>query len=82
MDREEALQELQNFKNRTGLSRDKMIDLYNNIISEISRCTEEIRKVDNEIIKLQERRYGYSDRKIMLEELKKMWEEENSGEVR
>ena len=27
MDREEALQELQNFKNRTGLSRDKMIDL-------------------------------------------------------
>ena len=31
MDREEALQELQNFKNRTGLSRDKMIDLYNSL---------------------------------------------------
>lgn len=33
MDREEALQELQNFKNRTGLSRDKMIDLYNSLKS-------------------------------------------------
>ena len=31
MNREEALQELQNFKNRTGLSRDKMIDLYNSL---------------------------------------------------
>lgn len=59
-----------------------MIDLYNNIISEISRCIGEIRKVDNEMIKLQERRDCYSDRKIMLEELKNMWEEENSGEVR
>ena len=29
MNREEALQELQNFKNCTGLSRDKMIELYN-----------------------------------------------------
>lgn len=28
MNREEALQELQNFKKRTGLSRDKMIELY------------------------------------------------------
>ena len=59
-----------------------MIDLYNNIISKISRCTEEIRKVDNEIIKLQERRYGYSDRKIMLEGLRDMWEKENGNEVR
>ena len=59
-----------------------MIDLYNNIISEISRCIGEIRKVDNEMIKLQERRDCYSDRKIMLEELKNMWEEENSDEVR
>ena len=33
MDRKEALQELQNFKNRTGLSRDKMIDLYNSLKS-------------------------------------------------
>lgn len=31
MNKEEALQELQNFKNRTGLSRDKMIDLYNSL---------------------------------------------------
>lgn len=59
-----------------------MIDLYNNIISEISRCTGEIRKVDNEIIKLQERRDCYSDRKIMLEEFRDMWEEENGNEVR
>ena len=59
-----------------------MIDLYNNIISELNRCIEEIRKADNEIIKLQERRDCYSDRKIMLEELKKMWEEENSDEMR
>ena len=59
-----------------------MIDLYNNIISEISRCTGEIRKADNEIIKLQERRDCYSDRKIMLEELRDMWEEENGNEVR
>lgn len=59
-----------------------MIDLYNNIISEISRCIGEIRKVDNEIIKLQERRDCYSDRKIMLEGLKDMWEKENDNEVR
>lgn len=59
-----------------------MIDLYNNIISELNRCTGEIRKVDNEIIKLQERRDCYSDRKIMLEELRDMWEEENDNEVR
>ena len=51
-----------------------MIDLYNNIISEISRCIGEIRKADNEIIKLQERRDCYSDRKIMLEELRDMME--------
>ena len=50
-----------------------MIDLYNNIISELNRCTGEIRKVDNEIIKLQERRDCYSDRKIMLEGLRDMW---------
>ena len=59
-----------------------MIDLYNNIISEISRCIGEIRKSDNEIIKLQERRDCYSDRKIMLKELRDMWEEENGNEVR
>ena len=59
-----------------------MIDLYNNIISELNRCIEKIRKADNEIIKLQERRDCYSDRKIMLEELRDMWEEENSDEVR
>lgn len=59
-----------------------MIDLYNNIISEISRCAGEIRKVDNEIIKLQERRDCYSDRKIMLEGLRDMWEKENGNEVR
>ena len=45
-----------------------MIDLYNNIISEISRCIGEIRKVDNEIIKLQERRDCYSDRKLCLKD--------------
>ena len=59
-----------------------MIDLYNNIISELNRCIGEIRKVDNEIIKLQERRDCYSDRKIMLEALRDMWEEENGNEVR
>ena len=59
-----------------------MIDLYNNIISEISRCIGEIRKVDNEIIKLQERRDCYSDRKIMLEGLRDMLEKENGNEVR
>lgn len=59
-----------------------MNDLYNTIISEINRCIGEIRKTDNEMIKLQERRDCYSDRKIMLEELRDMWEEENSDEVR
>ena len=59
-----------------------MIDLYNNIISEINRCTGEIRKVDNETIKLQERRDCYNDRKIMLEELRDMWEAQNGDEVR
>lgn len=59
-----------------------MIDLYNNIISGINRCTGEIRKVDNEIIKLQERRDCYNDRKIMLEELRDMWEAQNGDEVR
>ena len=59
-----------------------MIDLYNNIISELNRCIEEIRKADNEIIKLQERRDCYSDRKIMLEELRDIWEEKNGNEMR
>ena len=51
-------------------------------IPEISRCIGEIRKVDNEIIKLQERRDCYSDRKIMLEGLRDMWEKKNGNEVR
>ena len=59
-----------------------MNGLYNTIISEINRCIGEIRKTDNEMIKLQERRDCYSDRKIMLEELRDMWEEENGNEVR
>lgn len=57
-----------------------MADLYNTIISEINLCIGEIRKADNEILKLQERRECYSDRKIMLEELRDKYEEENKND--
>lgn len=56
-----------------------MNGLYNTIISEINRCIGEIRKTDNEMIKLQERRDCYSDRKIMLEELRDKYKEENEN---
>lgn len=59
-----------------------MNGLYNTIISEINRCIGEIRKADNEMIKLQERRECYSDRKIMLEELRDKYKEEaDNGKV-
>lgn len=54
-----------------------MSDLYNTIISEINWCIGEIRKADNEILKLQERRDCYNGRKFMLEELRDKYTEEN-----
>lgn len=56
-----------------------MADLYNTIISEINLCIGEIRKADNEILKLQERRDCYSDRKVMLEELRDKYKEEDDN---
>lgn len=57
-----------------------MADLYNTIISEINLCVGEIRKCDNEILKLHERRDCYSDRKVMLEELRDKYKEENGND--
>ncbi len=57
-----------------------MSDLYNTIICEINRCIGEIHKADNEILKLQERRDCYNDRKFMLEELRDKYTEENQND--
>lgn len=57
-----------------------MKELYNMLSLEIQRCIGEIRKADDEMIKLRERRECYSDRKLMLEELRDKFKEETKND--
>lgn len=56
-----------------------MADLYNTIISEMRICDREIRKANEEIIRLKEHRECYSDRKIVLEDLRDRFKKENDN---
>lgn len=58
-------------------------DLINEIKDEINICEVEMRRADIDMVRLQERRNNYSDRKVMLDEILKKAEQllEKIGEI-